>query len=130
MDERDTLYEAYEAEMDQIEKREKGRFSRGRRKLSRDEILLSHVRDDNLIEYLELEQRRLESIQQAKESRNEKLFSAFRLAILLAAVVLVIYFLKDNPIVLVNILYIFGIVGALWLWKNPRAEKEKKKEEK
>ena len=42
------------------------------------------------------------------------------LAASLAAIVGVTSLLRDNPTVLVNILYIIGIVSALWIWKNPK----------
>ena len=90
-----------------------------RRKFSREEIILSRISDDQLMEYLTLEQRRQECLQKARESRNEKLLLGFQLAAVLCAIVGVVWLLKDNPVVLVNILYIIGIVIAIWIWKNP-----------
>ena len=90
-----------------------------RRRFSREEVILSRISDDQLMEYLTLEQRRLESLQKARESRNEKLLVVFQLAAVLLAIVGVVALLKDNPVVLVNILYIIGIVIAIWIWKNP-----------
>lgn len=90
-----------------------------RRKFSREEVILSRISDDQLMEYLTLEQRRQECLQKARESRNEKLLLGFQLAAVLCAIVGVVWLLKDNPVVLVNILYIIGIVIAIWIWKNP-----------
>lgn len=90
-----------------------------RRKFSREEVILSRISDDQLMEYLMLEQRRQECLQKARESRNEKLLLGFQLAAVLCAIVGVVWLLKDNPVVLVNILYIIGIVIAIWIWKNP-----------
>ena len=41
------------------------------------------------------------------------------LIILFAVIVAVVALLKENPVVLVNILYMLGIVAAIWIWKNP-----------
>ena len=74
------------------------------------------------MEYLELEQKREELMQKTKEARQKRILSAFQLAVSLAAVVGIIWLLRDNPTVMVNILYIIGIVGALWIWKNPKSK--------
>lgn len=115
---------------DQAEDRpRKRRFFRSRsadEDFSRDKWILSRIDDEHLMEYLTLEQKRFEQLQNAKEKRERRLFTAFRLTISLAAVVAVTYFLKDNPTVLVNILYIAGILAAIWFIKNPK-DKEKEK---
>lgn len=90
---------------------------------SRDEWILSQLGKEHLMEYLTLEQRRTELDKQMKETREKRLFSAFQLTMSLAAVVAVVYLLRDNPTILVNILYIAGIVAGLWLWKNPKGKK-------
>lgn len=87
---------------------------------SRDKLILSRIKDDELLEYLTLEQRRLEFLQQAKEIREKRMLAAFQLLISLAAIVAVTYLLKDNPTILISILYIVGIIAALIIWKNPR----------
>lgn len=89
----------------------------------RDRLILSTIREDDLMEYLKLEQERLEFLQHAKDVRERRILSAFQLAISLAAVVAIVYFLKDNPTILISILYIIGILIALWVWKNPRDNK-------
>lgn len=103
----------------------RGRFFRSRREereFSREEWILTHIGDENLMEYLELEQKREELMQKTKEARQKRILSAFQLAVSLAAVVGIIWLLRDNPTVMVNILYIIGIVGALWIWKNPKSK--------
>lgn len=100
--------------------RPKKRFFRSRHEEeSRDKLILSRINDDDLLEYLALEQRRLEFLQQAKETREKRLLMAFQLLISLAAIVAVTYLLKDNPTILISILYIVGIIAALIIWKNP-----------
>lgn len=91
----------------------------GEKKFSREEVILSKIREEDMLEYLTLEQRRLECLQKARQSRNEKLIKVFQLAAILASIVAVVALLKDNPVVLVNILYILGIIVAIWIWKNP-----------
>ena len=61
---------------------------------------------------------------QEKEDRRKMDGTFFLLAgglliILFAVIVAVVALLKDNPVVLVNILYMLGIVAAIWIWKNP-----------
>lgn len=90
------------------------------REVSRDYLILSRIRDEHLMEYLQLEQKRAEAIQKVKDARARRILSAFQLAVSLASVIAVTFLLKDNPTVLVNILYIIGIIAALWIWKNPK----------
>lgn len=89
----------------------------------RDRLILSTIKEDDLMEYLKLEQERLEFLQHTKDIRERRILSAFQLAVSLAAVVSIVYFLKDNPTILISILYIIGILIALWVWKNPRDNK-------
>ena len=89
---------------------------------SREKWILTHLSSDNLLEYLELEHKREELLQKTKEAKQKRLLSAFQLFISLAAVVAIIWLLRDNPSVMVNILYIIGIIGALWIWKNPKSK--------
>ena len=86
---------------------------------SRDKLILSRINDEDLMEYLALEQRRLEFLQQAKEAKEKRMLIAFQLLISLAAIVAITYLLQDNPTILISILYIVGIVAALNVWKNP-----------
>ena len=106
---------------------------RSKRKIemNRDEQILSRVSDEDLMEYLRMEQKRMELLQQAKEVREKRFWTTFQLAICLLSVILVIYFLKDNPVILVTILYTFGILAALRIWskgqngKNSKGSKDK-----
>lgn len=88
---------------------------------SREQWILTHIGDENLMEYLRMEQKKEEEVRKAKEARQKRILSAFQLAISLAAVIIVMFLLRENPTVMVNILYIIAIIAALWIWKNPRS---------
>ena len=90
----------------------------------RDKWILSRISDENLMDYLKLEQRRTELQQEAKDIKEKRILKAFEITVGLAAGVAVVYLLKDNPSILVNILYIAGILGALWVYKNPKDKKK------
>ena len=60
-------------------------------------------------------------MRKAKETRQKRILSAFQLTVSLAAVIVVMFLLRDNPTVMVNILYIIGIIAALWIWKNAKS---------
>ena len=132
-----------DSEMDPFDKAEKERDSSGffarfsakianihsRReaRLVRDEIILSRIPDKDLMEYLKLEQKRLESQQHAREIREKRIWIAFQMTIALIAAVLVIYFLKDSPAILISILYTAGLLIAFNIWnkhKNGRSPKD------
>ena len=89
----------------------------GEGKYIREQAVLSRIDNEHLMDYLLLEQKRYESEQKHRDERGKRILSAFQLAVSLAAIVAVIGFLKDEPTVLVNILYIIGIIAAVWLWK-------------
>ena len=93
---------------------------------SRDQWILSHIKDEDLMEYLRLEQHRMELLQQAKEKREKRIFTLVQLLLSLAAVIAVTYLLKDNPTILLSILYIVGIIGAFWIMKNPKDKSDLK----
>ena len=101
---------------------------RSKRKIEmiRDEQILSRISDEDLMEYLRMEQKRMELLQQAKEVREKRFWTTFQLAICLLSVILVIYFLKDNPVILVTILYTFGILTALRIWSKGQNGKDSK----
>ena len=82
---------------------------------SREEWILTHIGDENLMEYLRMEQKKEEDV------RKARILSAFQLTVSLAAVIAVMFLLRDNPTVMVNILYIIAIIAALWIWKNPKS---------
>lgn len=93
---------------------------------SRDQWILSHINDEDLMEYLRLEQHRMELLQQAKEKREKRIFTLVQLLLSLAAVIAVTYLLKDNPTIFLSILYIVGIIGAFWIMKNPKDKSDRK----
>lgn len=97
---------------------------------TRDKLILSRIKDEDLMDYLKLEQQRLEFLQQAKEVKEKRLLIAFQLTISLAAIVAIVYLLKDNPTILISILYIVGIIAALNIWKNPRSKDKDKDKDK
>lgn len=101
---------------------------RSKRKIemNRDEQILSRISDEYLMEYLRMEQKRMELLQQAKEVREKRFWTTLQLAICLLSVILVIYFLKDNPVILVTILYTVGILTALRLWSKSQNGKGRK----
>ncbi len=88
---------------------------------SREQWILTHIGNENIMEYLRMEQKKEDEIRKAKESKQERLLSAFQLTVSLAAVIVVMFLLRDNPTVMVNILYIIAIIAGLWIWKNPRS---------
>lgn len=94
--------------------------------MNRDEQILSRISDEDLMEYLRMEQKRMELLQQAKEVREKRFWTTFQLSICLLSVILVIYFLKDNPVILVTILYTFGILAALRIWSKGQNGKDSK----
>ena len=96
-------------------------------KESLDKLILSRIKDEDLMDYLALEQRRLEFLQQAKEAKEKRFLIAFQLLISLSAIVAITYLLQDNPTILISILYIVGIVAALNVWKNPHDKGRPKK---
>lgn len=95
-------------------------FFTGEAKYIREQAVLSRIDNEHLMDYLLLEQKRYESEQKHRDERGKRILSAFQLAVSLAAIVAVIGFLKDEPTVLVNILYIIGIIAAIWLWKSKK----------
>lgn len=137
---KDAEEDDYDLEEDFYEQQEKSRskdehpfrefFSnfRSKRKIemNRDEQILFRISDEDLMEYLRMEQKRMELLQQAKEVREKRFWTTFQLAICLLSVILVIYFLKDNPVILVTILYTFGILTALRIWSKGQNGKDSK----
>ena len=91
--------------------------------MNRDEQILSRTQHEDLMEYLRMEQKRMELLQQAKEVREKRFWTTFQLFICLLSVILVIYFLKDNPVILVTILYTVGILTALRIWSKSKKRK-------
>lgn len=90
---------------------------------SRDKWILSRIPQKDLMDYLRLEQSRMDKLQMAKERKWKRINTTIRLVASLAAGVTAVYFLKDEPTILVNILYICGILGGAWIW-NSRKDKK------
>lgn len=84
--------------------------------------ILSKITEEHITEYLEgsREARQMEF----KERREKRLLSAFKLLIIFGSAVAIVYFLKDNPAILVNILYIVAILTGLWFWKGKKEKDE------
>ena len=122
---KDAEEEDDDLEEDFYEQQEKFRSKR-KIEMNRDEQILSRISDEDLMEYLRMEQKRMELLQQAKEVREKRFWTTFQLAICLLSVILVIYFLKDNPVILVTILYTFGILAALRIWSKAQNGKDSK----
>lgn len=95
---------------------------------SREDYIITRLPDEDLLEYLRMEQQRDRERAAAKEVRDKRLFKAFELLAVLITIAVIVGFLKDSPLVLVNILYIFGILFAIWTWKNPKDPKDSKKD--
>lgn len=85
---------------------------------TREEWILSRLPEEDLMEYLKMEQKNNEMLRKAKEIKEKRIFTTLQIAISMSAIVGVVALLKDNPTVLVNILYITGIVIALWIWRG------------
>lgn len=98
----------------------KAYFGDEEEELSRDEWILSRLPDKDLMEYLALEHKKAEMLQMARETRERRIFFLVQMIISLTAIVAVVYCLQSEPVVLVNILYITGIVIVLWLFKNSK----------
>ena len=89
---------------------------------SREQWILSKIRDEDLMEYLRMEDEKERRIQQAKELKEKRIFIGFQMLFAMLSVVIVVYLLQDNPTVLINILYLMGIVAVLWLWRKPKEQ--------
>ena len=107
-----------------VQDKKRFHFKREDKEFFRDKWILSRISDENLMDYLKLEQRRTELQQEAKDIKEKRILRAFEITVGLAAGVAIVYLLKDNPSILVNILYIAGILGALWVYKNPKDKKK------
>lgn len=94
------------------------RFKSENDSFDREEWILSRLREEDIMEYLRMEEKKSELLLEMKKVREERIFFAFQILMLLFAVIFIVYFLKDSPTVLVNILYITGIIAVLWILKK------------
>lgn len=85
---------------------------------TRDGWILTHLQPEEIMEYLRMEDEREKLYLQEKEARNKRIMIAFLTTICLIAGVLLVYLLKDNPTILITILYIGGLVGFFRVWKK------------
>ncbi len=124
---RDAFRDDFDLNEEERPKKRFLRFRAGNGEESRDQLILSRIRDEDLMEYLALEQRRLEFLQHSKEAKDKRILAAFQLLISLAAIVALTYLLQDNPTILISILYVAGIVAALHVWKNPHDRENRRR---
>lgn len=88
------------------------------------EQIAGKITEEHITEYLE--GNREERLREYKERREKRILDALELIAALTAIVLVVWFLGDNPAILVNILYIVGGLGAFFIWKHPYIKNGKK----
>lgn len=115
-----------ETEIKISEKKPLFHFRKDNNTFSRDEWILQNLNSEDLMEYLRLEQHRMELLQEAKEVRGKRFLKAFELTVSLAAISLITYFLKDNPTILISTLYTLGIIIVFWLWRKPNGKNDEK----
>ena len=87
------------------------------------EQIAGKITEEHITEYLE--GNREERLQAFKERPEKRFLSALELIAILTAVVLVVWFLGDNPAILVNILYIIGGLGAFFIWRHTHEKNNK-----
>lgn len=126
---RDAFRDDFDLNEEERPKKRFLRFRAGNGEESRDQMILSRIRDEDLMEYLALEQRRLEFLQRSREAKDKRILAAFQLLISLAAIVALTYLLQDNPTILISILYVAGIVAALHVWKHPHDGENRRRKE-
>lgn len=86
----------------------------------REKYILEKIPDDQLLEYLKLEEKRHELQVQERNIREKRIMNAFMLTVILAAIVAVVYSLHENPTVLISILYIGGILAGIHVWNKKK----------
>ena len=92
------------------------------RSFSPSEQIAGKITEEHITEYLE--GNREERLQAFKERREKRFLAALELIAVMTAVVMVVWFLDDNPAILVNILYIIGGLGAFFVWKHTHEKKK------
>lgn len=96
------------------------------RSFSPSEQVAGRITREHITEYLEGS--REDRLLAFKERREKRFLTALEILAALTAIVLIVWFLKENPAILVNILYLIGGLGIFFLWRQPRkkdGEKEK-----
>lgn len=87
------------------------------RSFSPSEQVAGQITEEHITEYLE--GTREERMLAFKERRERRFLTTLEILGALTAIVLIVWFLKDNPAILVNILYLIGGLGIFFLWKQP-----------
>ncbi len=96
------------------------------RSFSPSEQIAGRITGEHITEYLEGS--REERLLAFKERREKRFLTALEILAALTAIVLIVWFLKENPAILVNILYLIGGLGIFFIWRHPHkkdGEKEK-----
>ncbi len=96
------------------------------RSFSPSEQVAGRITGEHITEYLEGS--REERLLAFKERREKRFLTALEILAALTAIVLIVWFLKENPAILVNILYLIGGLGIFFIWRQPHkkdGEKEK-----
>ena len=96
------------------------------RSFSPSEQVAGRITREHITEYLEGS--REERLLAFKERREKRFLTALEILAALTAIVLIVWFLKENPAILVNILYLIGGLGIFFIWRQPHkkdSEKEK-----
>lgn len=96
------------------------------RSFSPSEQVAGRITGEHITEYLEGS--REERLLAFKERREKRFLTALEILAALTAIVLIVWFLKENPAILVNILYLIGGLGIFFIWRQPHkkdSEKEK-----
>lgn len=88
----------------------------------RDKWILSKIREEDLMEYLRMEKEHEEALREERENRERHFLTVLVLAICLLAIVTTIGLLKDNPTILLSILYIGVFVGCMYYWQNKKTK--------
>lgn len=86
----------------------------------REKYILEKIPDDQLLEYLKLEEKRHELQVQERNIREKRIMNTVMLIAILVAIVTVVYCLHENPTVLISILYIGGILAAVQFWNKKK----------
>lgn len=86
--------------------------------------ILAHIKPEDIMEYLRMEDKKNEMVLKLKKEREERIFKILEMIVVLFSIICIVFFLKDNPTVLVNILYIIGIIAVLWILKRKDGSSE------
>lgn len=94
------------------------------RSFSPSEEVAGRITEEHITEYLE--GTREEKLLAFRERREKRILTALEILASLTAVVLTVWFLRDNPAILVNVLYLIGGLGIFFIWRYPNKKNDKK----